>query len=674
MFARPLYFTLPPSCVDHMHGPLQPVLLLLALAVAVVVLFRLLKQPPILGYLLVGIVIGPHALRWIPANANTDVLGEIGVVFLMFSIGLEFSLPKLKAMKQSVLGMGGAHLGITLLVVMLGAWYLDLSWQSGLILGAALTMSSTAIVSKLLAERLELEKPHGRHVFGVLLFQDLAVVPFLILVPALGGALSGAALASKLGMSLLIAVGVLLLVFTLGDKLIRRWFHLVAQQRSSELFILNVLLIALGVAWLTSLAGLSLALGAFLAGMLIGETEYRFEVEDAIRPFRDVLLGLFFVTIGMKLDVSEVLHHGHFVALFLLLLVPGKIVIVTFIARILGNPAGVALRTGLYLGQAGEFGFVLLALAAQSPGLLPDALQQSLLAAMVLAMLIAPFLIQKSDAIVLRLVKSEWMNQSLVLHQIAIRSMDQDGHVLVCGYGRSGQSLGRLLRAEEISFIALDLDPERIREANAAGESVVFGDSGKKEALVAAGLKRAKSVVISFCDTPLSLKIIAHIHSLRPELPIIVRTRDDTDVATLKNAGATEVVADIMEGSLMLASHTMVLLGLPLSKVVRRIRDTREQRYDLFRGFFQSSEDLGSEHFQPRLHSLHLPPQAYAVGRTVIDLDLASLNVELRTLRRRHTAPHSPLPDTVLFGEDTLVLLGTPENLAAAESRLLQGG
>ncbi len=660
-----------------MHSALEPVLLLLAISVVVVVACRVLKQPPILGYLLVGLLIGPHAAGWLPENDTTEVLGEIGVVFLMFSIGLEFSLARLKAMRSSVFGLGAAQIVASLVAAPALGMLLNIGWQAGLALGGILAMSSTAIVIKLLGERRELDAPHGRQVFGVLLFQDLSVVPLLILIPALAAQPSGEQLAMQLGRAAVQAVAVLAAVLYLGDKLLRRWFHLVARQHSSELFILNVLLVTLGIAWLTSLAGLSLALGAFLAGMLISETEYRFEVEDSIRPFRDVLLGLFFVTIGMKLNVAEVLEHWGWVLLFLVLLVPGKLVMIAGLSRAVGHPPGVALRTGLYLAQAGEFGFVLAALAMQGAvPLLPPDMQQSLLAAMVLAMLASPLLIQNSDRLVLKLVRSEWMNQSLQLTQIAMKSMHADGHVIICGYGRSGQSLARLLNEEQEPFMALDLDPERVKEATAAGESVVFGDAGKKEALMAAGLKRARAVVVTFTDTHQALKIVSHVHALRPELPVIVRTFDDSDVDKLRDAGADEVVADLMEGSLMLASHTLMLLGVPLSKVLQRIRHTREQRYALFRGFFVSERDLqepGADHFQPRLHSLPLPAGAHSVGKTLGDLLLPELNVSVKTVRRRGQRPLAPADDLVLQPEDTLVLLGTPEHLAAAEMRVLQG-
>jgi CPA2 family monovalent cation:H+ antiporter-2 len=285
-----------------MHDALHVALILLASAVAVVVVFRTLHMPAILGYLLVGTLVGPHALGLVAATEDQRYLAEFGVVFLMFSVGLEFSLQQLTAMRRMVLGFGGAQVVVTTAIGMLAAVALGRGWGEGIVLGGIVAMSSTAIVSKTLAERAQLHSPHGHQIMGVLLFQDLAVIPLLVLVPAI--ALSGEAIAGAIGVALAKAAVVLAIVLFVGQRVMRPLFHMVARQKSAELFVLFVLLVTLGLAWITELAGLSLALGAFLAGMLISETEYRYQVEDYIQPFRDVLLGLFFVTIGMLLDVA----------------------------------------------------------------------------------------------------------------------------------------------------------------------------------------------------------------------------------------------------------------------------------------------------------------------------------------------------------------------------------
>jgi len=660
-----------------MYNTLQFVLILLATAVLAVVVFRLLRLPPMLGYLLSGIVIGPHAFCWIPDATVTHQLAEFGVVFLMFSIGLEFSLPKLVTMKHIVFGFGTTQVCVTILIVMVVTWMIGLDWRVGLALGGVLAMSSTAIVSKMLAERLELNSFHGRQIIGVLLFQDLAVVPLLIVIPALAHAVdsSGADLGVTIILALLKAGMVLALILFFGQRLMRPWFHLVARQKSSELFVLNVLLITLGLAWLTGIAGLSLALGAFLAGMLISETEYRHQVEDDIKPFRDILLGLFFVTIGMLLDIQVVIQNFMWVILLLLALIAIKASLIAGLSHLFKADSSVAVRTGLSLAQGGEFGFVLLA-QANTLGIVDNPTMQPVLAAIVLSMLAAPFIIEHSENMARRFSAAEWMNRAMQLTTIAAHTIAEEQHVILCGYGRSGQNLSRLLEKESVPFIALDLDPQRIRDAAAAGESVVYGDAARYEVLIAAGLMRAKLLVVSYTDTISALKILRHVQALRPELPVVVRTLDDTDIDLLKEAGAAEVVAEIMEGSIMLASHALMHLGVPLNRVLNRMRETREQRYSLFRGFYRGISDEekeSGERMQPRLLNVMIAPGSATVGKTLGELNLASFLVEVPAVRRRNVRELLPNDETRLEAGDVLVLRGAQENLAAAEIKLLQG-
>lgn len=651
---------------------LHSLLLLLAAAVFTVVACRHFKLPAMLGYLLVGLLIGPHTLALIASTEAATHLAEFGVVFLMFTLGLEFSLLKLNAMRRIVFGLGAAQVISVMLLSMLAGWLFGMSWSTGLALGGALAMSSTAMVSKLLSERNELNSPQGQNAIGILLFQDLAVVPLLIILPVLGQPSSG--LFASLGMAALKIIFVLVILLYVGQRLMRPWFNLVAKQHSSELFMLNLLLVSLGIAWLTEQAGLSLALGAFLAGMLIAETDFRYQVEDDIRPFRDLLLGLFFVTVGMTLNFKVLLAQWWLVLLLVLFLGPGKIALIAGLSRLFGSTPGGSWRTGFALGQGGEFAFVLLTLALQQH-LIDSPLQQACIASIVLSMLITPFLIQHSDKLVLRLASSEWMNLAANLHLIAVRSMQAQGHVVLCGYGRSGQSLARLLAQEDIPFFALDLDPEKVREAAAAGESVVFGDAARREVLVAAGLMRAKALVVTYIDTHSAMKILELVHQLRPDLPVIVRTHNDSDIDKLKQAGATEVVADIMESSLMLASHTLMMLGIPLNKVLLRIRHVREARYSLFRGFFQglNGELADAGRPQPRLHTVHLLVNAAAVEKKLGEIALERLNVQVRAIRRRNMPATSPSPEFELQAGDVLVLFGEKDNLAAAEALLMLG-
>jgi CPA2 family monovalent cation:H+ antiporter-2 len=656
-----------------MHSSLPLVLILLAVAVLVAAAARVLRLPTMLGYLVTGIAIGPFALGWIPDSADERYLAEFGVVFLMFSIGLEFSLPRLMTMRATVFGFGGAQVGATIALTTLIAWLLDLPVLAAVALGGIMAMSSTAIVSKLLAERLEIQTPHGRQIFGALLFQDLAVVPLLILIPAF--ARESDTMAVDLALAMLKAVAVLGFLLFVGQRVMRPWFQWVAARKSPELFTLNLLLFTLGLAFLTESAGLSLALGAFLAGMLVSETEYRYQVEDDIKPFRDVLLGLFFVTIGMRLDPMQVVTNWDKVLLLVAAIAVGKGLLVGGLARAFGNARPTAVRTALGLAQAGEFGFVLLAQAADLRLLGAD-ITQPVLAAMVVSMLIAPLLINRMDALTRLIAGSEWAGKAKEVHDIAVKTFGKNRHVIVCGYGRSGQNLARLFEAEGITFVALDADPERIRAVVASGVSVVYGDASRREVLVAAGLARAQAVVVTYADVHSSMAILRHVRELRPELPVVVRTIDDSHIDALKAAGAAEVVSEVMEGSLMLASHALMLLGVPLSQVLKRIRTVRESRYALMRGFFRGASDADDEldqHAQPRLNTVLIPQGAAAAGHTLDELALEELLVEVVTIRRQGLQGIEPQPDTVVEPGDVLVLRGAADGLAAAEFRVMQG-
>ncbi len=658
---------------------LELTLLYLLAAVLGVVACRSMKLPPMLGYLAVGVVIGPNALALAQNSDSVRHLAEFGVVFLMFVIGLEFNLSKLRAMRIHVFGLGLSQVVLTMLLVTAGAMALalvapaawGLRWQSALALSGALAMSSTAIVVKLMADRLEMESEHGQRVMGVLLFQDLAVVPLLVLIPALGS--PPEELFGALALAGLKAVVLITLLLVGGQKLMRWWLTLVARRRSEELFVLNLLLITLGLAWLTELAGLSLALGAFIAGILISETEYKHQVEADIRPFHDVLLGLFFITIGMLLDWRPVAERWGLVLLLVTLPVLFKLALVTALARGFGASMGVSLRTGLYLAQAGEFGFVLLALA-RGQNLVPPELMNPILASMVLSMLATPFIVQWSGFIVMKLVASEWLLQSLQMTTIARKSINANKHVIICGYGRCGQNMARMLEREGIPYMALDLDPDRVRQAAAAGDSVVFGDAARLQALMAAGLARASLVAVTYLDIPGAMKVLANVRAHAATVPVIVRTQDDHDLEKLQAAGAAEVVPEALESSLMLATHALALVGVPMRRVLRIVQEQRDARYNLLRGYFHGADDSGADEVdQERLATVTLPLGARALGRPLSHYALHAQGVRVVSLRRASGRAEDPEADPVVLDGDTLVLSGRPEPLARAEEILLKG-
>lgn len=652
---------------------LNVILLLLCSAVFAVALFRGIRLPSMLAYFVVGLTLGPHTFGLMADSESISALAEFGIVFLMFSIGLEFSLPQLYAMRRAVLGLGGAQVTLTMALVMAAAILFGMDWRTGLVIAGALAMSSTAIVSKLLVERVEINSRHGRLSIGVLLFQDLAVVPLLILIPAL--AVPGEDLVMTLGISAINATVALAVLLVFGKKVINPWFNLVARQQSRELFVLNVLMVTLLLAFATRQAGLSYALGAFVAGMLISETRYRYQVESDIAPFRDILLGLFFITVGMMLDIGELAANLGWVVILLLVFIVFKTLLVTQIARFFRHETGVSIRTGLTLAQAGEFSFVLLSQGAEH-GLLSGHNLQIVLAASLLSMVIAPFIIQYNGKIAAAISPRYEQRRERWVQGIEHLASQLHDHVIICGYGRSGQYLSRFLVQENIPFIALDIDQERVREAGGAGESVVYGDAGRRVVLKAAGIERAKALVISYADNPSAMKVLHVVQEHWPQVPVIVRTVDDSNMEKFVEAGAAEVVPEVLEGSLMLASHALVLLGVPLSRVVKRIRLFREERYKLFRGFFHGLSDYdldARDEDQLRLHSVVVTTSAYGRGLRLIDLNLKAFQVEIKSIRRAGEKGIDPHPQLILHESDMVVLQGTPNHLADAEKFLLTG-
>jgi CPA2 family monovalent cation:H+ antiporter-2 len=562
-------------------------LIILASSLVVIALFQRLRLPPVLGYLCVGLMIGPTAFNWINESEDLPDLAELGVVFLLFSLGLEFSLSKMIALRKVVFRLGSQQVLLT--TILLGSLLMlfGMSATPALLLGAGLSLSSTAIVSKELGSLGEIFSSHGQNAIAVLLFQDIVAVLLLTLVPVFAGNSDQAwywALPVTLGKTVVLFVGLLMA----SRWLLPRLFHEVAAARSAELFVLLALVIVLLTAWLTHLLGLSPALGAFLAGMLLGESHYRHQIEADIRPFRDILLGVFFVSIGMLIDLQLFLSHGLLIAGLTLGLLLIKGCVVALLVKWRGSDVETAWRSGLALAQGGEFCFALMAQMQQNK-MMPADLGGLLLAATFCSMLLTPLLLRAAPRIATRLHRKP--NEEAKLEEISALNADLHGHVVICGYGRVGQSIGRFLRRAQQSYIALDNDPVRVQEA-AVGETCVhYGDSRRGELLIAVGLERAKLLVIAVDQTDIALLILKEARRFNPSVPILVRTRDDSQLTELKEAGASEVVPELLESSLMLASHALIMLGLPGQQVQDRVDQVRRDRYRLLHGFYPGADD-----------------------------------------------------------------------------------
>jgi len=655
---------------------LSQILILLAGSVAVLTLVRRFALPPILGYLVVGMILGPHALGLVSDAEAVQLLAEIGVVFLVFTLGLEFSLARMVAMKREVLGIGGLQMVVTTAAVGGAAWAFGVDPAVAIVLGGALAMSSTAIVVRQLGEQLEINRTHARLAVGVLLFQDLAFAPLLALATSLGAAsdvLSPAWLLGMVGR----AIVALLLVLVLGRWLFRPLFREIARHRSSETFTLTVLLVALSAAWATHQLGLSMALGAFLAGMLLSETEFRHQTEAVIKPFQDILLGLFFVSVGMLLDLRLLLAQLPLVLLLLATLLVVKALFILGIVRQFVPNTRKALRTGIVICMGGEFGFALLTLLLKGRMVDPG-LVQALLTTVALSMLLGPLLVRYNGRIADFILRRRSVDPTeLAIETAATRELAKREHVIICGFGRVGQNLARVLEQRGFEYIALDLDPFRVRDARQAGDPVVYGDAAEPEVLSALGLERASVVVVSFDGADTALRIVRAVRRLRGEVPVLVRTEDDSRLEALQAAGATEVVPEIFETSLALVSHVLLFLNVSAREVLETTEDIRHDRYAILRSVFRHRHsgtlDVDDHSLRQQLRTVVLPPGAVAVGRSIVELGMDKGKVVVTALRREGIVGRDPDPATRLREGDVLVLWGSPEDLEQGENRLLMG-
>ncbi len=654
------------------QGFFQQFLTIIASAVVAITLFRRVQLPPILAYLSVGILLGPHTLGIVVNDAGIHLLSELGVVFLLFMLGLEFSLPRMIAMRRTVFGLGSLQVILTAALIIGVGWLLELPFATSLVIAGALALSSTAIVTRELIRRNEINAEHGRLSVGVLIFQDLAAVFFLIVVPTLGGSqqsLDSQAVVMMLlqGSALLVA----LLVF--GRTVLPMLFNEVAKSRSDELFVLTTLVAALAAAWLTHAAGLSMALGGFLAGMMLGESRYRHQLEADIRPFRDVLLGLFFVSVGMQLDLEALIEHIHWVLAATLALLLLKTGLLALSAWLLHRDAPNALRAGICLSQGGEFGFALLALALNHQ-LIGSELHALVVAVIIFSMLLTPLLIRFSEPISQLLLRHTRKSESTEHLPRPSAELDElSDHVILCGYGRVGQVIARFLQPLQIPYLIIDNDPMRVQEAAMAGERIFYGDARRTDLLKSLGSDRARLLILTFPDDADALKALQGLKHHFPDLPVLVRTQDDGRLQQLIEAGATEVIPEALEGSLMLVSHVLTLLDIPRAAIEARIGQVREERYRLLHGYYHGAQSRKRDKRGAQAEVLHpviLAPGSHGPGHRIDELELG---VEVESIRRGSELLSAPETVTTLEDNDIVILRGCVGDVEKAESRLLAG-
>ena len=640
----------------------------MALSVVTIALFKRFNLPESLGYICVGIILGPTTSGFISDDFDISLLAEIGVVFLLFTLGLEFSLNSIKTMKKEVFGLGG--LQVLLSTAGIFALLLAISYTivESLIISAALALSSTAIVSKELTQRNEIRSRQGQLAIGVLLFQDIAAVLFLILIPTIADG-QGKSIISSLTLTLVKGLCFVMTMLAAGKWLLPKIFHEVARARSEELFVLTALMTALMAAWIAHSLGLSMALGGFVAGMMLGESTYKHQVEADIRPFRDILLGLFFVSVGLMLDVNILKQYWPMILLATVGLVLFKFIVVLVIATTSGEDKSISFKTALSLCQGGEFCFALIALASHY-GQTGGELASMVLAVTILSMVIAPLLIRNGHTLTAWAVPkpaSQTKNKNRD-EEIRKQTAHIQHHTLICGYGRVGQTISRFLAQEGKTFVALDEDPLHVQEAGQAGDPVFYGDCRRIELLEAVGLERASQVVICIDQTKAALQTVKAIRSKVLSVPILVRTRHYHQAEALKQAGATVVIPEVLESSLLIVKHVMLMLGFQPDLVRSRIKQAREQRYEILSGYYPGLSDYlmsseGSEH----RHAVTITDKCELKGCTVGALSLDEYQVSVVEVRRDNKVltPHKGI---VFQSGDIIILSGSSSGIAQVEN------
>ena len=656
-----------------MHGIFSNIVILMAVAVASVWLFKRINLPPILAYLYCGILAGPDLLALFEHPEDMQTFAELGVVFLLFSLGLEFSLPKMIAMRQMVFGVGLGQMLLTTLAFMAISMLLGVGLPAAIIVGSIVALSSTAIVIKQTNDMGILNTSRAQMAVSILLFQDLAVVPLLIVVPllAIDG---GQSLGVAISLSIVKGVVVVFILMSVGKWILPRVFTEVAQTRTDELFVLTTILVALMAAGLTYSFGLSMALGAFLAGMMLGESQYKYQLEADIRPFRDILMGLFFITIGMRLNLTDLLAQWHWALLGLGGMLLIKVIIIRLAGGLFGVPKEDAWAAGFKLCQMGEFSFVIAALAVDH-NILSTQVGSLILSIGILSMAMTPWLVTRSSDFAKRIVNAPAPALE-ASETLASQHEQMHDHVIIMGFGRVGQSVSRLLKSEAIPYLVIDADPVRVHESQSAGQPVYFGDVRQKDILRAVGIERAKLVLITFDEHNKAMAVIQLISSLYPDLPIVVRTRKDYRMSELYSAGASQVVPEILEGSLMLVSQVLHLSGIPMSRILKRVRKERKGHYGNMHGFFPGETTELSYEKQDKLEFMHavvIANNAFAVGKSLTELNITRSGVKVKGLRRDNIELESPPSDTVLSIGDVLVISGKPRRVERAERFLLEG-
>lgn len=658
-------------------GFLKDLVLVFGVSTLVVFLFHRLRQPTIVGFLVSGVLVGPYGLSLIADVHQVELLAEIGVVLLLFTIGLEFSISKLNQMRWLVLGGGSLQVLGTILLIGGGAWLFGLPPAQAVFFGFLLALSSTAIVLKILMDRGEIDSPQGRFAVGMLLFQDVCVVPLMLLTPLLSGktATGPVAILLVLGKVALTVT----LIFFLSRLLVPRLLFQVVKMRSPEIFIISIILICLGTAWATSQIGLSLALGAFLAGMVIAESEYSHQTMANILPLRDSFMGLFFVSVGMLMNLGTLLTHPLEVAGTLLAILIGKTVVVVGSVLVLGYPLRVAVLVGCALAQVGEFSFVLSRVGWEW-GLITPELNQYFLSAAVISLLLTPFVIQLSPKLADRIGRLRGVERwfpGRSFEELKPERVQLRDHVIIVGYGPTGGNLSRVLKATQVPYCILELNGETVRRMRAKGEPIYYGDVASQEVLKHLGIQHARSLVIAISD-PASIRRATRLaRDLNPHLYILVRTRYEVEIDELYRLGANEVIAEEFETSIELFARVLRRYHLPRSVIGEQVEKVRQEKYEMLRQFQApplGQSDVTRLFAQVEMETYLTREAGSTTGKTIGELHIRHrTGASVVAVIQDGRIIANPGPEHRIAAGEVLVLVGNRQQVEQALVFLSQG-
>lgn len=650
------------------YAALKDIEILFGLALVTVILFRRLKFPSIIGFLATGILAGPHALAFIKDTHQVEQMAEIGVVLLLFTIGIELSLKELMRIKHLVLWGGGLQVLVTILAVGAVGAAFGFPFSQSIFFGFLVALSSTAILMKLLIDSGQADAPHGKMAMGILIFQDLCIVPLMLLTPLLAG--TGDGFKDVLMISAK-AIAVVLAAHY-GARFLVPWiFKQVVKTRSRELFILTIIFIGLGTAWLTAIAGLSLALGAFIAGLAISESEYSHQALSDIIPFREAFMSLFFISVGMLLDPVVLLKNPFLIASLVLSILLIKTLVTTGAAMVLGVPMRIAIIAGLSLAQIGEFSFVL-SQAGVKFGLLTPDLYQIFLAASIATMGLTPACLKFSSPLADRIIS--WLPHKLTQGRGVLSNHKKpvalNDHVIIVGYGVNGKNLARVLKTLQIQHIVIETNPFTVKKEGKKGQHIMFGDASKPEVLEHAQIKKARGMVVAISDAAASRRVAALARNQNPSLHIIVRTRYLLEVEPLYKLGVNEVIPEEFETSVEILSRVLRNYMIPQADIERCIAEIRSDGYDMLRTMSRRhSHAVGISGYLSgaEIATYRVKKNSRLDGKGLREGTIRQMSgATVLVIKRGEEVVPNPDPVWELQDNDILLLLGTPEQLAMA--------